>query len=143
MIEELGCTAAAATRERCLVPPGDLRWRCSPEEIGLHSTADAEPMHGFLGQDDAVDALRFGLETAAPGQHVYVRGLTGTGRMQLVRRLLEEVQPACPIAPDRCYVHNFEHVAVLLPLKTLRSPSGWNLPANGPTTSKVARDVKA
>lgn len=110
MTEELNCTKANATRERCKVPAKELRWRCSPEEIGLESTADAEPMHGFLGQDDAVDALRFGLETAAPGQHIYVRGLTGTGRMQLVRRLLEEVQPACPIAPDRCYVHNFEQV---------------------------------
>ncbi|MBI4718017.1 MAG: AAA family ATPase [Planctomycetes bacterium] len=66
-----------------------------------------EPITGVIGQDAAVDALRFGLETKAPGQNVFVRGLTGTGRMTLIRRLLEEIRLSCPLARDRCYVHNF------------------------------------
>jgi ATP-dependent Lon protease len=43
----------------------------------------------------------------APGQNVFVRGLPGTGRLTMVRQLLEDIRPACPLAPDHCYVHNF------------------------------------
>jgi predicted ATP-dependent protease len=54
-----------------------------------------------------MEALRFGIECGAPGQNVFVRGLTGTGRMTLVKRLLAELQPSCSSKRDRCYVHNF------------------------------------
>ena len=70
----------------------NLRWRCDPAKLSFKTTADLEPIVGVVGQDDAVEALRFGLEIDAPGQNIFVRGLTGTGRMTLVRRLLEEVQ---------------------------------------------------
>ena len=65
------------------------------------------PADTVVGQDVAVDALRFGLETSAPGQNVFVRGLTGTGRATLVRRLLETIRPDCPLPFDRAYVYNF------------------------------------
>ena len=101
-------TAAAATRDRARVATDDLRWCCPPSEAGITATSEAEPIRSVIGQDDAVNALRFGLEIDAPGQNVYVRGLTGTGRSSLVQRLLEDAQPSSPAAPDRCYVHNFE-----------------------------------
>lgn len=100
--------SASPSRDALRLAPDHLRWRCDPELVGAASTADVEPVEGVVGQDDAIDALRFGLETTAPGQNVYVRGLTGTGRTELVRRLLDEVSPACPLAPDRCYVRNFD-----------------------------------
>lgn len=33
------------------------------------------PPAGVIGQDDAVEALHFGLETDAPGPNIFVRGL--------------------------------------------------------------------
>jgi predicted ATP-dependent protease len=89
------------------LPPGALRWRCDPARIHCESTDEIEPAPGILGQESAIDALRFGLETRAFGQNVFVRGLAGTGRMTLVRRMLEELRPTCPLPRDRCYVHNF------------------------------------
>jgi ATP-dependent Lon protease len=86
-----------------------LRWECDPSRLSFKNTAEVEPITGVVGQEDAVEALRFGLETGAPGQNVFVRGLTGTGRMTLLKRLMEEIQPSCPYALDRCYVHNFTH----------------------------------
>ncbi|MEZ5976927.1 MAG: Lon-like protease helical domain-containing protein [Planctomycetota bacterium] len=62
-------------------------------------------MRGVVGQDDAVEALRFD-SIHAPGQNVYVRGLSGTDARTV--RHLEQVQPACSLPPDRCYVHDFE-----------------------------------
>ena len=85
-----------------------LRWTCDPAQLPFETTETVEPLQSIIGQDDAMDALRFGLETFAPGQNVFVRGLTGTGRLTLVKRLLEEIHPACPLAADYCYVANFE-----------------------------------
>jgi predicted ATP-dependent protease len=86
-----------------------LRWRCDAAELDFESTNDVKPLVGVVGQDDAVEALRFGLETDAPGQNIFVRGLSGTGRMTLVQKLLEDIRPSCALTRDRCYVHNFAH----------------------------------
>jgi ATP-dependent Lon protease len=93
MIEPLPCNA--------------LRWRCDPDRLEFETTDDVEPVAGVIGQSSAVDALSFGLEIEAPGQNIFIRGLAGTGRMTLVQRLLEELQPTCSAKYDRCYVHNF------------------------------------
>ncbi|MCZ6596878.1 MAG: AAA family ATPase, partial [Planctomycetota bacterium] len=90
------------------LPANALRWRCDPESLPFETTAEVEPVAGVVGQQSAVEALRFGIESDAPGQNVFVRGLTGTGRMTMVRRLLDELMPSCPIKQDRCYVHNFK-----------------------------------
>lgn len=104
MTEPMGTSAPAGTR----VDPDRLRWRCEPETLPFETTAELTPLAGVIGQDDAVDALRFGLEIDAPGQNVFVRGLSGTGRITLVRSLLENVRLSCPLSPDRCYVGNLE-----------------------------------
>ncbi|MFH1748370.1 MAG: ATP-binding protein [Planctomycetota bacterium] len=91
------------------LPIETLRWRCDATTITFDSTNDVKPIIGVVGQDDAVEALRFGLETNAPGQNIFVRGLTGTGRMTLIQRLLEDIRPSCPHGQDHCYVHNFAH----------------------------------
>jgi lon-related putative ATP-dependent protease len=91
------------------VPNNALRWRCDPATLGFASTAELEPVAGVLGQQEAVEALRFGLEIRAPGQNIYVRGLKGTGRLTTVRRMLESIRPEAPPAPDHLYVHDFEH----------------------------------
>ncbi len=89
------------------LPVAALRWRCDVEGLRFQSTAEVVPVTGVVGQETAVDALRFGIESRAAGQNVFVRGLTGTGRMTLVRRLLQELQPSCQETHDLCYVHHF------------------------------------
>ena len=54
--------------------PGNLRWRCEAESLPFTTTDDVEPAPGVIGQDAAIDALRFGLETRAAGQNVFVDG---------------------------------------------------------------------
>ena len=98
-----------SANDRLRVSDHDLRWRCDAHQLRFETTEEVEPLDRFVGQDDAIDALRFGLELFAPGQNVYVRGLTGTGRKSLVRRILETTQPACPLASDYAYVASFEH----------------------------------
>jgi ATP-dependent Lon protease len=61
-----------------------------------------------VGQEEASNALRFGLSIDGPGQNVFVRGLTGSGRLTLIRDLVRTARPSTPEGPDRCYVHDFE-----------------------------------
>jgi ATP-dependent Lon protease len=85
----------------------DLRWRCDPGRFEFDTTAEIEPTEEVVGQEPALEALRFGLETDAPGQNIFVRGLSGTGRSTTIRRLLGSIRPACPESADRAYVYNF------------------------------------
>jgi predicted ATP-dependent protease len=86
----------------------ELRWYCDPDSLGFETTEDVEPVSNVVGQEAAITALQFGLQVNAPGQNVFVRGLEGSGRLTLLRRMLEETRLACPISPDRCAVRNFE-----------------------------------
>jgi ATP-dependent Lon protease len=88
--------------------PDDLRWRVDESRLSFKSTAEVDPAEGIVGQPVAIEAMRFGVECDAPGQNVYVRGVTGTGRMTLVTSLLEELRPKARRRLDRCYVHNFK-----------------------------------
>lgn len=105
--ESVTLERAESARDDLRVASADLRWRCDHRALSFANTGEVEAAHGVVGQDDAVEALRFGLEIHAPGQNVYVRGLTGTGRTRLVRHLLSEVRPACDLPDDRAFVHDF------------------------------------
>ena len=85
-----------------------LRWKCDLNELNFETTADLDPESGVLGQDDAREALMFGIECDAPGQNVFVRGARGTGRLTMVRQLLADLELTTEKKRDRCYVHNFK-----------------------------------
>ncbi|MDH3469047.1 MAG: AAA family ATPase, partial [Gammaproteobacteria bacterium] len=84
-----------------------LAWHCDAASLPFETTEEVDPASGILGQPSALEALTFGLQCHAQGQNVYVRGVTGTGRLTMVRRLLEEVKAEPRRQCDRCYVHNF------------------------------------
>ncbi len=83
------------------------RWRCDAAVLGFRSTSELNPEYHILGQEDAVEALQFGLENRIQGNNVFVRGLSGFGRMTLIHQVIEESAQRSVVAPDRCYVHNF------------------------------------
>jgi ATP-dependent Lon protease len=89
------------------LPYTALRWSCEGSKLDFTTTDEVQPIAGVVGQASAVDALRFGIETDAHGQNVFVRGLVGTGRVNMVRRLLIDMMPVVKLKRDRCYVHNF------------------------------------
>lgn len=93
---------AELTAEQC-------RWRCDPELLGFESTADVEPLQRIMGQEDAVEALQFGLKNRYRGDNVFVRGLSGFGRMSLINQMIADIADGDPDTPDRCYINNFEN----------------------------------
>ncbi|HIG44040.1 MAG: Lon-like protease helical domain-containing protein [bacterium] len=87
--------------------PEHARWICNPQLLGFSSTDELTPEPGVLGQDDAVDALQYGLETRIHGNNVFARGLSGFGRMSLIHQMIEETPTGTFDLPDQCYVYNF------------------------------------
>ena len=88
--------------------PEQLRRIYDPESLGCETTESLEPLSGIIGQARAVAALRFGLDMAQPGFHIYVAGPPGIGKMTAVQGFLEEVASQKETPPDWCYVNNFE-----------------------------------
>ncbi|MBL8900287.1 MAG: AAA family ATPase [Planctomycetes bacterium] len=90
------------------LPPERLRWRCPREWVPFSDTREVAAEPGIVGQDEAIETLRYGLEIDGPGQNVFVRGLDSSGRSTLVQRLLEELAPTCQLTCDRAYVPDFD-----------------------------------
>ena len=105
--ENQQCQGSTPRAAALRVTAAALRWSCDEAWLPFATTDEVEPLTGVVGQDDAIEALRFGLEVSGPGQNVFVRGLPDTGRLALVCQLIEDIRPSCPLVDDRCYVHNF------------------------------------
>src|SRR5690348_336337 len=90
------------------LPPTKLRWRCELPRIPFETTAQAELREGFIGQEQALRALKMGVELSAPGYNVFVCGLAGTSRGGTIAKMIEDLHPPTKESLDRCYVNNFK-----------------------------------
>ena len=82
--------------------------RCDPDDLQSPITDPSGPQANGLGQERAIEALRFGIGMKRHGYNIFAYGAHGTGKHALVRRQLREAAAAMPVPPDWCYVHNFE-----------------------------------
>ncbi len=97
----------AELTDKLAVRVADLRKAC--EDLGTDFTRSDELPAGrpWLGQQRAVDAVRFGIDVDRPGYNVYVLGAAGSHRHGLVRELCEERAATRGAPADWCYVNNF------------------------------------
>ena len=84
-----------------------LRWHCTPHDLGVESIEQVQPSSEIIGQDRALRALRVGLEMMRYGYNVFVTGSAGTGRTTTIKQLLDEYGHQQAELTDKCYVHNF------------------------------------
>ena len=87
--------------------PEQLHTACAPEALGFRRSdelpeLDAAEIHGR-----AVDAIRLGLDIAGGGYNLFVLGDAGSGRHEMIARLLEAERHDGPPPTDWCYVWNF------------------------------------
>jgi len=94
------------------VSAATLRWQLDPSRLPFETTAELDPCEDIIGQEQAVAAIRLGLDLRSFGYNIFITGLVGTGRMTVVQRLLAELAANGSTAreplQDFCYVNNFK-----------------------------------
>jgi lon-related putative ATP-dependent protease len=83
---------------------------CRSSDAGMPAferSDELESGNAHLGQDRAVDALRFGIEMDQDGYNVFVLGPPGSHRHGLAMQLAEDRASQEEPPDDWCYVHNF------------------------------------
>ena len=89
------------------LPPALLYRRCDPAELPFALCSELEEAPDLIGQERAVEAIRFAMRMQRKGYNVYALGPTGSGRHALVENLLRQQAAGEPTPPDWCYVNNF------------------------------------
>jgi lon-related putative ATP-dependent protease len=88
--------------------PERLCQDCDPDQFTFETTADLEPLTDIIGQDRALEALRFGANMPREGYNLYAMGAPGTGKHTAIKQFLEQKAATEPVPMDWCYVNNFE-----------------------------------
>jgi len=112
-----------------------LARRADLSGIAFETTAQIDPVEGMIGQERALDALRFGCGIAAAGFNLFVIGPPEAGLERAVRALLARKAATSPVPSDWAYVHNF--IAPRRP-RALQLP-----PGRAPLLSKAIDDLIA
>jgi ATP-dependent Lon protease len=95
-------------RENTCLNWQQVRWECDPAQLTFESTQELDPVSHIIGQQEALDALEYSIESRAFGQNAFVRGLQGTGRLNMICSFLHNCQPQEQRKHDQCYVANFQ-----------------------------------
>jgi len=66
------------------------------------------PPGTIIGQERAVESLRFGISIQDSGFNIFVSGISGTGKMTAVKSYVEARAKEEKTPPDWCYVYNFQ-----------------------------------
>jgi len=90
------------------IAPEALFRRCDPATLPFETTADLPDIDVIVGQDRAVEAVRFAIEMRREGYNLFALGPEGIGKHTVIRQYLASRADDEPVPPDWCYVHNFE-----------------------------------
>ncbi len=101
-------------RKDLIVPVEKLRHVCDPADLKFGNTSELEPLTDFIGQESAIEALKFGLEIETPGYNIFAAGPNGTGRTSVIKEHIKKSIREKKVSPkktlrDFCYVGNFEN----------------------------------
>ena len=105
-----------------ILTPQDLTLTINVADLGFADTSQlVGEKVGWIGQQQAEKAARFGLSMCQPDYHLLVLGEPGSGRSSLVLQAMRDEAARYPAAADLVYIYNF--LAALKPL-ALRVNSG-------------------
>src|SRR3990172_4765618 len=88
--------------------PDALRRVTDPAGLGFATTAELPDLDQIVGQDRAVEAVRFAIGMRHDGYNLFALGPEGIGKYHVIRQFLERRAATEPVPPDVCYVHDFE-----------------------------------
>ncbi|WPZ35758.1 ATP-binding protein [Thalassobaculum sp. OXR-137] len=76
--------------------------------LGFKTTKDLEPVDTLIGQDRALEAVRFAARMRGRGYNLFVIGPKGSGKHAAVRGYLQERATRFPSGDDWVYVNDFK-----------------------------------
>ena len=103
----LGATLPEAWRSGRPLPPELLYRRCDLTQLDFDTVLDLPDLLGLVGQERAVEAVKFSIGMQRKGFNLFALGPSGTGKHTLVSDLLRQKAADKPVPPDWCYVNNF------------------------------------
>ena len=89
------------------LPASALYRRTDLKALGFKTTRDLKDVDTLIGQDRALEAVRFGARMRARGYNIFVIGPKGSGKHMAVRTYLDNRAKALPRPDDWVYVTNF------------------------------------
>jgi len=90
------------------LPASDLYRRTDLSGLDFRSTRDLADVETLVGQDRALEAVRFAARMRSRGYNLFVVGAKGSGKHAAVRAYLSERAAAFPPPDDWVYVNDFE-----------------------------------
>lgn len=108
------------------VAVAELGPQIDPTQFGFSHTDELPPLDVLIGQPRALRAFELGLGLKQPGYHIFLSGIPGTGKMEIVRRTLSERAKQEPCPGDWAYVNNFDEPDQPLAI-TLKAGQGLQL----------------
>ncbi|TAN68339.1 MAG: ATP-binding protein [Methylobacter sp.] len=91
--------------------PAQLYKPCNVEQLRFSSTEELEDIDIAVGQQRAVEAVKFGIRMHKNGYNIFAMAPSGTGKLTTVRQLAEHEASRQNIPSDWCYVNNFSQPA--------------------------------
>ena len=96
------------TTDQLPVPPEALYRRCDIARFQFKNTAELEDLSEYVGQDRALEAVRFGVGIRRQGFNLFLLGPAGTGKYALAHDFLAKRAATETTPDDWCYVNNFD-----------------------------------
>ncbi|MCE5243674.1 MAG: ATP-binding protein [Syntrophobacteraceae bacterium] len=87
----------------------ELRARIAPELLPFENTGSLEEQQErVVGQDRAIDAIKFGMGMKESGYNIFIAGPAKAGLTYIAKTYIERQAKEEPTPPDWCYVYNFK-----------------------------------
>lgn len=81
---------------------------CDPSQFSFGTTDELEDLTEIIGQERALEAIRFAIGIPHEGFNLFVLGPNGLGKQTAVDYFLKQKAASEPTPDDWCYVYNFE-----------------------------------
>lgn len=93
------------------IAPTQLYKPCNIEQLKFSSTDELQDIDIVVGQERAMEAIKFGIRIDKSGYNIFAMAPDGTGKLTTVKQLVEHEACRQPVPSDWCYVHNFNQPA--------------------------------
>ncbi|GAB2721059.1 Lon protease family protein [Halomonas garicola] len=80
---------------------------CDPDSLDFETSDELRALDQLIGQERALEALRFGTGIQGQGYNLFVLGPSGAGKHEIVQRFLHERSRQALTPSDWCYLHDF------------------------------------